>query len=1325
MEVNVPKFDCYSEPATLGPRWARWLTAFELFADGKGLIMADNVNAATKIRRRALLLHHAGTDVQDIFSTLEGTGGSDDYDGAVSALNDYFVPQVNTAFARQTFYQLTQNNGETVQQFVTRLRQAAKDCAFGTDMSNQLRDAILSKCTSEYVRRKLLEEGSGLTLARALELAAQCERVESQMAAMRASGSSDTREKETVNRVFKKIGANKTSQKREWEGKGKEKVCYRCGHAGHFAKDPACPARRQTCRKCNGKDHYAKMCKSKSNFNTKQTVKYVDSDEQNRDYAFVVRDNYDKDKLTFNVGGVQVVMLIDSGATTNVVDENTWEKLKEEKIKCNSSKSDKKLYTYSSHEPLPVKGVFTCEVSIGKRATRAEFTVICGHGVPLLGKDTAIKLGVLKVGVDVATVTDVKTEIKRQYPKLFEGVGKLNTKQISIHIDKEVEPVAQPLRRVPFHLRGAVDKKIDELLHMDIIEKVEGSTPWVNPVVVVPKAQSKDIRLCLDMRMANKAIIRGRYPIPTVDELLQGMNGSVMFSKLDLKWGYHQLELTAESRAITTFAVHSGIYRYKRLIFGVSSASEQYQHEIATALAGIEGVENISDDIIIHAPDHVTHNQRLHAVLQRLESCGLTLNGEKCQFGMDKLVFMGMLLSEKGIGPTAERVRALVETREPENASEIRSFLGLAGYSSRFIPQFAAISEPLRRLTKKDIPFNFGEEQKKAFQTLKNRLAEAGTLAYFDKDSPTKVVADAGPVGIGAVLIQEQKGAMVPICYISRSLTDCERRYSQTEREALALVWACERLHPYVYGKRFDLITDHKALEVIYSPRSKPCARIERWVLRLQPYDFSVIHIPGKDNIADPLSRLLGETVMKGAHVHGAEEYVRFVAVQATPKALTTKEVERASADDAELTEVRKAIQSRRFEMCPAYAPIANELCTIGQLVLRGTRIVLPRSLQSRALALAHEGHLGIVGTKQHLRGKVWWPGMYGATEKYVKSCHGCQLVARPDVPEPLRPTVLPDGPWQDIATDLLGPLPSGHSILVVVDYYSRYYEYEIMQSTTSCKVIDSLENIFSRHGLPVSIRSDCGPQFLSEQFQNFCQDNGIQHVKTTPKWAQANGEVERQNASLMKRIRIAQAEGLDWKKELRRYVTVYRSIDHSTTGRSPAELLFNRKLRGKLPDIATPRSDLEVRDTDAERKGKSKIYADDRRGAKHSEVQAGDEVLLRQEKLDKLTTNFNQIPHKVIGKSGNSVVVESPTGSQYSRNTTFVKKYVAPEPVQSANRKPPTAVTEKENQGMAPKEWSKPETVREGSSPSRPPQSGRPHRQIQIPQRLTDFVLQ
>lgn len=584
------------------------------------------------------------------------------------------------------------------------------------------------------------------------------------------------------------------------------------------------------------------MCKTKNA--TKQTAKYIggETNRTNDDqYAFMVKD-CDPNRYTFAVGGVDLDMLIDSGATSNIIDEGTWETLKSKIIVCHSYKSENPPPKNYMHMPLknslPIKGAFTCEIKCGKRSTQAEFVVIKGKGESLVGKETATKLGALNIGVNIATISNAASRIREQNPVLFREVGKLNTEQIGLHIDDTVTPVAQPIRRIPFHLREAVEQKIQQLLELDIIEPVTAATPWVNPVVTVPKPDN-DIRLCLDMRQANKAITRGRYPIPTVDELLQSMNGSSVFSKLDLKWGYHQLELTPQSRGITTFAVHNGTY--KRLIFGVSSASEQYQHEVASALAGIEGVENISDDIIIHTPTQETHDQRLHAVLQRLVNCRLTLNGEKYQYNMNKLVFMGMLLSEKGIGPTAERVRSVISAREPENASEVRSFLGLVGYSSRFIPQFASVTEPLRRLTKKDTPFEFGPEQTQAFQALKQKLAGAGTLAYFHKKAPTKVIAYASPVGIGAALIQEQNGENVPICYVSRSLTECEQRYSQTEREALSLVWACERLHPYIYGQKFDLITDHKPLEALYGLRSKPCARIERWVLRLQPYDFCVV----------------------------------------------------------------------------------------------------------------------------------------------------------------------------------------------------------------------------------------------------------------------------------------------------------------------------------------------------------------------------------------------------------------------------------------------------------------------------------------------------
>ena len=286
---------------------------------------------------------------------------------------------------------------------------------------------------------------------------------------------------------------------------------------------------------------------------------------------------------------------------------------------------------------------------------------------------------------------------------------------------------------------------------------------------------------------------------------------------------------------------------------------------------------------------------------------------------------MTVLLSQKGIGPTADLVKAVLEVEEPKSASDVRSVLGLANYNNRFIPHFATLSEPLRRLTRKETPFEFGPEQKKSFECLKQKMAEASALAYFDKNTPTKITTDASPVGLGAVLVQEQDDAWTPVCYASRSLTGCEQRYSQTEKEALGVVWAYERFDVYVHGMTFVVETDHKPLEVIYGPRSRPCARIERWVLRLQPYDFSVIHRPGRENIADPLSRLFHRRFEPDNHQRCTEEYVTFVAVSAKPTALTTREIEEASADDEEPKEVRKAIATRRFEKCKQYMTVAGE----------------------------------------------------------------------------------------------------------------------------------------------------------------------------------------------------------------------------------------------------------------------------------------------------------------------------------------------------------------------------------------------------------------
>ena len=523
----------------------------------------------------------------------------------------------------------------------------------------------------------------------------------------------DIEGRKEVNRVWKKAG-------RQQDKTGIHKVkCYRCGREGHKSMDKNCKAWGQTCRKCKGKDHFERVCKSKpsgNDFRKEEKPKRVRQVEDGDRYAFTVRNSNDTSaNITINVGGIPVQMIIDSGATCNIIDQNLWEHLKLENIRCESTKCKPNVYPYGSEEPLPVLGKFTANVTVGKTSLdNVEFIVIEGSGQALLGRATASDLGVLKLGQNVHTISksvDIKqpqgiAEIFNKFPGCCEGIGKLKGFQLKIPIDDTVEPIAQPMRRVPYHLRDKLSKKLDELLELDIIEEVSGPSSWVSPVVVIPKGD--DIRLCVDMRQANSGVRRERYPVPTVDEVLQDLNQSKYFSKLDLNSAYHQIELEPESRDITTFSTHRGLFRYKRLMFGVSCAPEMYQKILQQVLQECEGAHNILDDIIIHGEAEEEHDIRFEKVVQVLNERGLTFNRDKCQYKMAHLEFMGHVLPEHGVGPTEAKVRAVAEAREPRNAGEVRSFLGLVNFTARFIPDLTTVSAPLRKLTKAKEPFVWG-----------------------------------------------------------------------------------------------------------------------------------------------------------------------------------------------------------------------------------------------------------------------------------------------------------------------------------------------------------------------------------------------------------------------------------------------------------------------------------------------------------------------------------------------------------------------------------------------------------------------------------------
>ena len=326
-------------------------------------------------------------------------------------------------------------------------------------------------------------------------------------------------------------------------------------------------------------------------------------------------------------------------------------------------------------------------------------------------------------------------------------------------------------------------------------------------------------------------------------------------------------------------------------------------------------------------------------------------------------------------------------------------------------------------------------------------------------------------------------------------------------------------------------------------------------------------------------------------------------------------------------------------------------------IVLKGSRIVIPEQLREKAVSLAHEGHQGLVKTKQLLREKVWFPGIDKYVKRVVDTCIACQANGPENRPDPLQMSQLPPAPWHTLHMDFCGPFPSGEYLFVVIDAYSRFPEVDIVRSTSISAIIPKLDRMFATHGIPTIVCSDNGPPFTSHEIQQYKEENGVQHRRITPLWPQANSEAERFMQPLTKAIRSAHAEGKQWTKHLHIFLLNYRTTPHATTGFSPAEILFNRKIQNKLPQMVSPSPDkgAQVQDNDDRAKEKMKEYADAKQRARPSQLKVGDTVLARQRKLNKFCTRFDPVPFKVVRKRG-TMITASRNRKYITRNASHFK---------------------------------------------------------------------
>ena len=550
---------------------------------------------------------------------------------------------------------------------------------------------------------------------------------------------------------------------------------------------------------------------------------------------------------------------------------------------------------------------------------------------------------------------------------------------------------------------------------------------------------------------------------------------------------------------------------------------------------------------------------------------------------------------------------------------------------------------------------------------------KAPVTAYFDPVKDTELSVDASPVGLAAILSQkdQETGTSHIITYASRSLTETEQRYGQTEREALGIIWACEHLHLYIYGKPLTVYTDHKPLVSIFgNPSSKPPPRIERWALRLQAYQLTVHYRKGDGNPAYYLSRHPTKQITTASREQKiAKEYVNYIVSTSTPKAMTVAEIEEATKADETLQAVSKAIETGDWyegsqqsgvdtAVFAAWQKVKNEL-TVGinpQVVLRGTRVALPSKLQQCVVNLAHEGHQGVVKTKALLREKVWFPSIDQMVEKKVQSCCACLISTPESKREPLLMSPLPKAPWSEVSMDF-AELPNSEYLLIITDDYSRYPVVETVKSTSASAVIPKVDKVFSEFGIPDVVKTDNGPPFNSSAFKSFAQTLGFQHHKVTPLWLRPNGEVERFVRTVKKVIKTANLERKSWKQEMYRFLRNFRETHHTTTRIPPATAQFNRAIKTKLPELNEGQQESTLKANDRKAKKKMKTYADAKAYVRPSEIKEGDTVFIKcDDTKRKRDTPYRPEPYVVIAKKGSMVAARN-NSDTVTRNSSFFKK--------------------------------------------------------------------
>ena len=1050
--------------------------------------------------------------------------------------------------------------------------------------------------------------------------------------------------------------------------------CHHCGE-NHFHKD--CPFRNQACKLCKVIGHKEGFCVSSFDF-----IKSQNKRSRKRSLQVQADSIASRKYVEPSINNQKITLQVDCGSDLTIISEVNHRLIGSPKL----LRSNKKVRSACGGN-IDIVGKFKAQINFHGRQSIGEIYVASSN-LNVFGSDCLEALNLWTIPfasfcnkIEIEEPSSLSNEVVKKFPELFsKTLGLCNKTQASLTLKPGTKPIYRRARPVPFAAADAVENELKRLQLLGVITPIDYSE-FAAPIVVVKKSENR-IRICADYSTGlNDALEPNKHPLPTPEAIHSKLSQFKVFSKIDLSDAFLQIELDEEAKKLLTINTHIGLFKVNRLQPGVKTAPGLFQQVQDTLMSGAKGVFPYLDDYIVGGKDEKEHRENLFEGLKRLHDAGFHLKIEKCSFGQPQLTFLGLLIDKNGSRPDPEKIATLKAIPPPTDVKQLQAFLGGITWYGKFVGRMKELRGPLDELLCKDVDFQWQPHHQKVFEELKNVLSSDLALTHYNPRKKIIVAADASSYGMGAVIMHQMAdGSERPILHAASSFTKAEKNYPQIQKEALALTFAVKKFHRYIYGRKFELRTDHQPLLAIFGSKegisAVTASRLQRYALILLAYDFTIKYIDTNSfAYADFISRLVAThersneevviAIIKAEQLDSSKAEIAVMRCEASENLCFAMEtakkhlpvsfecIQEETCIDPELKQIAEYCKQgwpreqkhTNSEVAPFFKHRKEITVDEGVLFFQH-RTIIPKHFRSQVLKELHDGHPGVERMKLIARSKVYWPSIDTSIEETVRSCESCATNAKSPIKCTLSAWPTPKGPWSRIHIDYAGPV-DGYYYLVIVDAFSNWIEIFKMSSTTTQKTIERLEEVFARHGLVDTIVSDNGTQFTSDLFETFCVVNGIQHIKTAPYHPQSNGRAER-NVALLK-DGLKKLSG-DTDGKLRKFLFFQRRTpSYALGGKSSHELMTGRCMKTKL-DLLKP-TDFQQFD----RNEKMQAQFDKHHGAKLKNFHMGEEILAKIYKNNKWTWTSGTVIAQ-IGNVNYNVRIDF-DGSRHKFHANQLKK--------------------------------------------------------------------